>query len=211
MAWQEIEAPKQRTSFQLHCPSPHRKNESIIKQIHTFTSNILFEQRRFSLGCPSLYIIYIHSQMARREWKPTNIIATFLCFQKVAIILVGFRSLLAIWLDKGWGNPDRKVVAQTTCCWPWWTCGFDFPARTITEKWIQLIPKTIGNRKRDCVWGCSRGINTTWEKSADRNAQIRKAFVPLTGLICAFRYADFLRLGLSPEHNLTHNLFFYFQ
>ena len=28
----------------------------IIKQIHTFTSNILIEQRRFGLGCPSLYI-----------------------------------------------------------------------------------------------------------------------------------------------------------
>ena len=27
----------------------------IIKQIHTYTSNILFEQRRFGLGCPSLY------------------------------------------------------------------------------------------------------------------------------------------------------------
>ena len=30
-------------------------------------------------------------------------------------------------------------------------------------------------------------------KSADRKAQIRMAFVPLTGLICAFRSADFLR------------------
>ena len=47
--------------------------------------------------------------------------------------------------------------------------------------------------------------------SADRKAQIRKAFVPLTGLICAFRSAEFLRWGLSPERNLTHNLFFYFQ
>ena len=27
----------------------------IIKQIHTFTSNILFERRRFGLGCTSLY------------------------------------------------------------------------------------------------------------------------------------------------------------
>ena len=47
-------------------------------------------------------------------------------------------------------------------------------------------------------------------KSADRKAQIRKAFVPLTGLICAFRSADFLRWCLSSERNLTHNLFFYF-
>ena len=32
-----------------------------------------------------------------------------------------------------------------------------------------LIPKTIGNWKRDCAWGCARGINTTWE-----NLQIEK-------------------------------------
>ena len=47
-------------------------------------------------------------------------------------------------------------------------------------------------------------------KSADRKAQIRKAFVPLTGLICAFRSEDFLRWCLSPERNLAHNLFFLF-
>ena len=32
-----------------------------------------------------------------------------------------------------------------------------------------LIPKTIGNRKRDCAWGCARGKSTTWE-----NLQIEK-------------------------------------
>ena len=65
-----------QSSFSLQHPWEDRK-------IHTFTSNILFEQRRFCLGCPSLYYF---------------------------------------WLDKGWGNPDRNVVAQTICCW--WTCGF---------------------------------------------------------------------------------------
>ena len=38
-----------------------------------------------------------------------------------------------------------------------------------SKKWIKLIPKTIGNRKRDCAWGCAGGINTTWE-----NLQIEK-------------------------------------
>ena len=38
-----------------------------------------------------------------------------------------------------------------------------------SKKWIKLIPKTIGNRKRDCAWGCALGINTTWE-----NLQIEK-------------------------------------
>ena len=38
-----------------------------------------------------------------------------------------------------------------------------------SKKWIKLLPKTIGNRKRDCAWGCDWGINTTWE-----NLQIEK-------------------------------------
>ena len=79
---------------------------------------------------------------------------------------------------------------------------------------LALIPKTIGNRKRDCAWGCARGIDTTWEnlqiekhKSGRRSFRSPNWFV----LICAFRSADFLRWCLSPERNLTHNLFFYFQ
>ena len=85
------------------------------------------------------------------------------------------------------------------------------PSFFSSKKWIKLIPKPIGNRKRDCAWGCARGINTTWENLQIEKPQIRKAFVPLTGLICAFRSADFLRWCLSPERNLTHNLFFYLQ
>ena len=46
-------------------------------------------------------------------------------------------------------------------------------------------------------------------KSADRKAQIKKAFVPLTGLICAFRSADFLRWCLSSERNLMQSLFLF--
>ena len=50
----------------------------------------------------------------------------------------------------------------------------EFPAAPfflveISKKWMKLIPKTIGNRKRDCAWGCAWGINTTWE-----NLQIEK-------------------------------------
>ena len=42
-------------------------------------------------------------------------------------------------------------------------------SRKKSKKWIKLIPKTIGNRKKDCAWGCAWGINTTWE-----NLQIEK-------------------------------------
>ena len=79
-----------------------------------------------------------------------------------------------------------------------------------SKKWIKLIPKTIGNRKRLCV-RLRLGNKHHLRKSADRKAQIRKAFVPLTELICAFRSAGFLRWCLFSKRNLTHNLFFYFQ
>ena len=79
-----------------------------------------------------------------------------------------------------------------------------------SKKWIKLIPKTIGNRKKRLCARLRSGDKHPLRKSADRKAQIRKAFVPLTGLICAFRSADFLRGCLSPERNLTHNLFFLF-
>ena len=76
------------------------------------------------------------------------------------------------------------------------------------KKWIKLIPKTIGNRKRDCAWGCARGINTTWE-----NLQIEKH---KSGSFCSLDWIVLFDLQifswcLSPKRNLTHNLFFYFQ
>ena len=66
-----------------------------------------------------------------------------------------------------------------------------------------LSLKTIGNRKGDCAWSCSRWqikINTTWE-----NLQIAThksvSFTPHITciLICALQFADFLRLCLSPR------------
>ena len=76
---------------------------------------------------------------------------------------------------------------------------------------ITLIPKKIGNRKkRWCVRFRSEEKHNL-RKSADRKAQIRKAYVPLSGLICAFQSADFLRwFFFSSKRNLTHNLFFLF-
>ena len=44
---------------------------------------------------------------------------------------------------------------------------------SLLKKWVwlkkKLIPKTIGNKKQDCAWGCARRINTTSE-----NLQIEK-------------------------------------
>ena len=89
----------------------------------------------------------------------------------------------------------------------------EFPAAPSffsSKQWIKLIPKTIGNRKKRLCVRLRSGNKRHLRKSADRKAQIRKAFVPLTGLIRAFRSADFLRWCLSHERKLTHNLFFLF-
>ena len=83
-------------------------------------------------------------------------------------------------------------------------------APSLSKKWIKLITKTIGNRKKRLCVRLRSGDKHHLRKSSDRKAQIRKAFVPCTGLICAFRSEDFLRWCLSPERNLTHNLFFLF-
>ena len=58
------------------------------------------------------------------------------------------------------------------------------------KKWIKLIPKTIGNRKRDCAWGCARGIDTTWENlQIEKHKSGRRSFRSRTDLcfsICRF-------------------------
>ena len=91
----------------------------------------------------------------------------------------------------------------------------EFPAALSffsSNKWIKLIPKTIGNRKKDCAGGCARGINTTWENlQIEKHKSVQWAERTPSWLFCAFRFADFLRWCLSPERNLTHNLFFFFQ
>ena len=54
----------------------------------------------------------------------------------------------------------------------------EFPAAPSfsSKKWIKLIPKTIGNRKRDCAWGYTRGINTTWENlQIEKQKSVRRA------------------------------------
>ena len=86
--------------------------------------------------------------------------------------------------------------------------GIEAPIQTIkfpaapsffsSKKWIKLIPKTIGNRKRDCAWGCAWGINTTWEKLQIEKHKSERRSSALTRLICAFWFADVLRWCLSP-------------
>ena len=82
-------------------------------------------------------------------------------------ILVGFRSLLAIWLDKGWGNPDRNVVAQTICCW--WTCGFAW--------WLIHF---FDEEKDSAAWnsfvcfGASISCHASWQKQNEECELFRR-------------------------------------
>ena len=84
------------------------------------------------------------------------------------------------------------------------------PSFFSSKKWIKLILKTIGNRKKRLCVRLRSEDKHHLRKSADRKAQIRKAFFLLTGLICAFWSANFLRWCLSSKRNLTHNLSFLF-
>ena len=78
------------------------------------------------------------------------------------------------------------------------------------KNWIKLIPKTIGNRKRDCAWGGS-GWKTLPEKiyrsqSTNQEGVRSVSRTDLCFAICRFSQVRFF----TPSH-LTHNLFFYFQ
>ena len=121
---------------------------------------------------------------------------------------------------------QKRCALQNSSCSSFCFCqmawqGIEAPKQTIefpaapsffsSKKWIKLTPKTTGNIKRDCEWGCARRINTTSEnlqiekhKSGGRSFRSPDRFVN-------FRSAGFLRWSLSSERNLTHNLFFYFQ
>ena len=68
----------------------------------------------------------------------------------------------------------------------------------ISKKGIKLILKTIGNRKGDCAWCCSRWQTQPWENlqiAKHKSVQCAKWMT----LICALQFADFLRLCLSPR------------
>ena len=87
---------------------------------------------------------------------------------------------------------------------------FFFIVEKKSQKWIKLIPKTIGNRKRDCAWGCAWGINTTWENlQIEKHKSGRPTFCSPNWFVL-FDLQIFSGGCLFPKRNLTHNLFFLF-
>ena len=69
--------------------------------------------------------------------------------------------------------------------------------QTPTKKKKLLILKTIGNRKGDCAWSCSRWQNTPWE-----NLQIAThksvSFTLHIVLICALQFPIVFGINLIP-------------
>ena len=77
------------------------------------------------------------------------------------------------------------------------------PVTSLISRWnrewsciIWLIPKTIGNWKRDCAWGCAWGINTTWEicrsKSTNQFGERNERLPDLCFSICRFSQVVFI-------------------
>ena len=108
--------------------------------------------KSFALSLPKICTSFSNSPLEWR-WVHTSVARKYVALFETVRILRRFCQMA--W--QGIEAPKQTI---------------EFPAAPSffsSKKWIKLIPKTIGNRKRDCGWGCARGINTTWE-----NLQIKK-------------------------------------
>ena len=79
-----------------------------------------------------------------------------------------------------------------------------------SKNWIKLIPKTIGNRKRDCGWGGS-GWSTLPEKIYRSQSTNQEGVRSVQRTDLCFAICRFSQVRLITPSHLTHNLFFYFQ
>ena len=106
----------------------------------------------------------------------------------------GRMTWIAEWLlhevaDVTWGGEGQSV---------WKPCWQEIVhVRTSLSRMLRLlIPKTIGNRKRDCAWGCAWGINTTWEicrsKSTNQFGERNERLPDLCFSICRFSQVVFI-------------------
>ena len=97
---------------------------------------------------------------------------------------------------RGWqGIPDRSSKTNDRIS----GCTVLLSRRKNRKKWIKLIPKTIGNRKRDCAWGCAWGINTTWENlQIEKHKSGRRSFRSPTADLC-FSICRFSQVVFIPQ------------
>ena len=140
--------------------------------------------KSFALSLPKICTSFSDSPLEWR-WVHTSVAGKFVALFETVRILRRFCQM-------AWqGNEAPKQTIEFPAA----------PSFFSSKKWIKLIPKTIRNRKRDCAWGCARGIKHHLRKSADRKAQIRTdlcfsickfsqvVFTDLCFSICRFSYA----------------------
>ena len=100
------------------------------------------------------------------------------------------------------GGIDRKLVSFRPILFPirslqQSTCFNKGPASLEPrEANVHNKPKTIGNRKGDCAWGCARGINTTWEnlqiEKHNQSGERKERLPDLCFSICRFSQVVFI-------------------
>ena len=118
-----------------------------------------------SLSCLLVSIIWPRKKKVKYTFRGifANLLQlSFICVLIVWTPLAYGRSHMATFFTLTYWDrqfPDSWVDTRLSC-----KVSFICSARRYV-----LIPKSIGNRKRDCTWGSARGINTTWE-----NLQIEK-------------------------------------
>ena len=78
------------------------------------------------------------------------------------------------------------------------------------KKWIKLIPKTIGNRKKEIVCEVALGGLTSPEKIFRSKSTNQEGIRSAHRTDLCFSIWRFSQVMLNPERNLTHNLFFLF-
>ena len=173
---------------------------SLAKNSHKWRWAYTFPCQKFALFVsPFTLPVSLHGDSERSPWWRWNLqwVHTFHC--------QNFFSLQALFPLSQMARAARRVIENPRHVIK--SCPVLF-CSSHRKKWIKLIPKTIGNRKRDCAWGGS-GDKPHLRKSTDRKAQIRKVFVLADWFVlcdCRFSQVRFI----TPSH-LTHNLFFCFQ
>ena len=118
------------------------------------------------------------------------------------------------WLSNTPKCPPRSVcvcvcVCVTVCmCVCVSVCVFRSPHPQVEHPALGSIPKTIGNRKRDCAWGCARGINATFLQIAKHKSVRWAEWTPSSPGLC-FAICRFFQVVFIPRAPNAQSLFLF--
>ena len=135
-------------------------------------------------------------------------ILTSRCRSTQVKLYTGLIASIDLWPQEMFTFSEMLALVQSESSFGAYVCHRRPAGLHSDQRSCQYQKKTIGNRLRDCAWGCLRW-KTLPEKHADRKAQIRKGFIPLSRLVCSLR-SHIFQVVFFTSSNLTHNLFFYY-